>query len=169
MSRYNTIVPVALGEIRRIEGTLGAALRPGTLVTITENAPTQAFNLEAGQGAVLAANATANTGLVNVGILMENEDEVAISGITGYTGYAIDQNMASGAWGRAHIMKPGEEVTVVLDAGAAIAVGDKLGVSATVAGRVAETATLANEKFVALETATAGATGDALRILARVL
>lgn len=94
-------------------------------------------------------------------IVMEQEDLVT---------QAISAAFADGSHARAHVLKSGEEVTVILAAAAVIAAGDKLAPAANgkvvkVTGEQGE----ADPMFVAIETATAESTGDGLRILARVL
>ena len=161
MSRFNQIVPVPLGEIRCLDGKLTAQTLPGCLVTAIgafgggdsnhyqPDYPNATFTLNG------AGNAA------GVMIVMEQEDLVT---------QAISTAFASGSHARAHVLKSGEEVTVILTAAAVIAAGDKLAPAANgkvvkVTGEQGE----ADPMFVAIETATAESTGDGLRILARVL
>ena len=159
MSRFKNVVPVPLGEIRRIEGKLGASAQPGSLLTASDAfAAGNSYHAQS-DGAAIALNGAGNT--KGVLILMQNDDTVLTE---------ITTAIPSGSWGRGHVLKPGEEVTVILSAAAVIAAGDKLGPAAS--GKVVKVTGAtgdADPMFSAIETATAGSTGDALRILARVL
>jgi len=159
MSRFKNVVPVPLGEIRRIEGKLGASAQPGSLLTASDAfAAGNSYHAQS-DGADLSLNGAGNT--KGVLILMEQEDLVLTDIVTA---------IPSASWGRGHVLKAGEEVTVILNAAAVIASGDKLGPAAS--GKVVKVTGAtgdADPMFSAIETATAGSTGDALRILARVL
>lgn len=161
MSRFKKVVPVPLGEIRRIEGVLGASALAGQLLTASDSFAAGNSLHAQSDGAALALNAAGNA--LGVLILVEQEDMVTAAD-------AITVARANGSWGRAHVLKAGEEVTVVLTAAAAISAGDKLAPAASgkvvkVTGETGE----ADPMFTAIETATTGSTGDDLRILARVL
>lgn len=158
MSRFNSVVPVPLGEIRCLDGKLDAAAKPGILVTALG-----AF----GGGSTTHAqpdypNAvfTPNTKENNLGVLivMEQEDLV-LQAIT--TEFPINSHV------RAHVLKSGEECTVHLAAAEVIAAGDKLYTEAN--GKVKKVVGSEVPMFTAIETASAQSTGDQLRILARVL
>jgi len=160
MSRFKNVVPLPLGEIRRIEGKLGASAQAGLLVTASDALAAGDSRHVQNEGATFALNAAGNA--LGVLILME-QPEFLVTG-------AITDTRANGSWGRAAVLKPGEEVTVILTAAAAIAAGDKLAPAASgtvvkVTGATGE----ADPMFTAIETASTGSTGDELRILARVL
>lgn len=157
MSRFKTIVPVPLGEIRRIEGKLGAAAIAGQLLTAGDSfAAGDGTHLQS-DGATFALNGAANTR--GVLILMEQEDMVTSE---------ITVARPINSWGRAHVLKAGEEVTVVLAAAAAITGGTTL-LKPVANGKVEAAAGEDVPMFAAIESATAQSTGDSLRILARVL
>jgi len=161
MSRFKTVVPVPLGEIRRIEGKLGATALAGQLLTASDAfAAGNSYHAQS-DGAAFTLNTAGNA--LGVLILVEQEDMVTAAD-------AITVERAIDTWGRAHVLKAGEEATVILTAAATIASGDKLAPAAD--GKVVKVTGATGEAdpmFTAIETATAGATGDALRILARVL
>jgi hypothetical protein len=154
MSRFKTVVPVPLGEIRRIEGKLGAAAKAGILLTASDAFAAGDSTHAQSDGATFALNGAGNN--AGVMILMEQQDFVTEE---------ITAERAINTWGRAHVLKSGEEVTVILSAAAAIVSGDLLDTAAN--GTVVKGTTA--PKFTAIETATAQSTGDGLRILARVL
>lgn len=157
MSRFKTVVPVPLGEIRRIEGKLGASAIAGQLVTEVDGLAAGDGSHVQNSGATLALNAEGN--LKGVRILMEQEDMVTSD---------ITATRAVNTWGRAHVLKSGEEVTVILGTTAtAAAAGTYLAPGAS--GKVVVTTTANEALFTAIEAAPTTATGDALRILARVL
>ena len=157
MSRFNTVVPVPLGEIRRIEGKLGASALAGQLVTATDSFAAGSSYHAQSDGAAFTLNSVGNN--AGVMILMEQQDMVTAAD-------AITVQRAVNTWGRAHVLKKGEEVTVILAAAEVIAAGDLLDTAAN--GKVCKGTT--GPMFSAIETcASTGATGDALRILARVL
>ena len=156
MSRFKTIVPVPLGEIRRIEGKLGASAIAGQLLTATDSFAAGNTAHAQSDGATFSLNgAEKNEGLL---ILMEQEDFVTSE---------ITATRAINTWGRAHVLKSGEEVTVVLAAAATIAAGARLKTAAN--GKVEAATAGDTAKFSAIESASAASTGDELRILARVL
>lgn len=157
MSRFNTVVPVPLGEIRRIEGKLGASAIAGQLLTAADSFAAGDSLHAQSDGATFTLNGAANNN--GVLILMEQEDFV--------TGEITDTR-AINTWGRAHVLKGGEEVTVVLTSAAtAITAGALLVCAAS--GKVGAATAGDTAKFTAIETASTAATGDELRILARVL
>ena len=161
MSRFKTIVPVPLGEIRCLDGKLGATAVPGQLVTAVGkfDAGSSTHLQPDYPNATFTLNGAGNT--KGVLIIMDQEDLVLKE---------ISDSFAANSHARAHVLKPGEEVTVVLSAAAAIASGDKLGPAAD--GKVVKVTGAtgdADPMFSAIETASTGSTGDALRILARVL
>lgn len=164
MSRFKTVVPVPLGEIRRIEGKLGASMLAGQLVTIADSFTAGASYHAQNEGATFTLNAVKNA--VGVSILVEQEDMVLSTD-------AINVTRPANSWGRAHVLKQGEEVTVVLAAAATIAAGNLLEPAAD--GKVSlATAALGATGYVipmfsAIESAATTSTGDGLRILARVL
>ena len=156
MSRFKTIVPVPLGEIRRIEGKLGASAIAGQLLTATDSFAAGNTAHAQSDGAAFSLNgADKNEGLL---ILMEQEDFVTSE---------ITATRAINTWGRAHVLKSGEEVTVVLAAAATIAAGTRLKTAAN--GKVEAATAGDTAKFSAIESASTASTGDELRILARVL
>jgi len=156
MSRFKTIVPVPLGEIRRIEGKLGATAIAGLLMTATDKFAAGNSKHSQNEGATFTLNGAGNNkGLV---ILMETDDNP--------TG-EITASRPADSWGRGHVVKAGEEVTVVLGATAAVVGGTTL--LKTMAGGKVETGTAGDAAFSAIESAASGATGDDVRILARVL
>ena len=161
MSRFKTIVPVPLGEIRSLDGKLGATAVPGQLVTAVGkfDAGSSTHLQPDYPNATFTLNTAGNT--KGVLIVMDQEDLVTKE---------IGDSFASGSHARAHVLKSGEEVTVILSAAAAIASGDNLGPAAD--GKVVKVTGAtgdADPMFSAIETASTGSTGDALRILARVL
>ena len=159
MSRFNQIVPVPLSETRAIEGKLGASAQAGILLTAADGFAYGSSTHAQNEGATLTPNTAGNAaGLL---ILVETDDSPA-TGITAVR--------PSGSWGRGHVLKAGEEVTVILSAAAAISSGNMLAPAAD--GKVVKVTGATGEadpKFSAIETGTTGSTGDALRILARVL
>ena len=161
MSRFNQIVPVPLGEIRCLDGKLGATAQPGQLVTAVAGmtAGSSTHIQSDYPNAVFTLNATGNT--AGVLIILEQEDLVTKE---------ISDTFASGSHARAHVLKSGEEATVILTAAAAIAPGDLLGPVGN--GKVVKVTGATGDSspmFSAIESATTASTGDALRILARVL
>ena len=163
MSRFKTVVPVALGEIRRIEGKLGASAYPGDLVTVSDGLAAGASYHAMNEGASIALNGNGNG--IGVLILMEQEDMVLAAD-------AIDVQRPAASWGRAHSLKKDEEVTVNLAAAAAISAGTLL--SPATGGKVEKALAVGATGYIAplfsaIETASTASTGDALRILARVL
>ena len=156
MSRFNQVVSVPLGEIRSIEGKLGATAYAGQLFTAIDSfAAGDAYHAQS-DGATLTPNTAGNTeGLL---ILKEQEDMVTSE---------ITDARPSGSWGRCHVLKSGEEVTVILSAAAEIAAGARLKTAAS--GYVSAATAGDSAKFSAIETASTASTGDQLRILARVL
>ena len=161
MSRFNQVVPVPLGEIRCLDGKLGATALPGQLVTATAklDAGSSTHAMPDYPNAEFTLNAAGNT--KGVLIVMEQEDLVL---------KATSDALPSGSHARAHVLKSGEEATVVLSAAAVIAAGDLLGPAAN--GKVVKVTGAtgdADPMFSAIETASTASTGDALRILARVL
>lgn len=157
MSRFNSIVPVPLGEIRRIEGKLGASAIAGQLLTAVDSFAAGDSLHAQSDGATFTLNGAANN--EGVLILVEQDDNV--------TGEITDTR-AINTWGRGHVLKSGEEVTVVLTSAAtAITAGALLVCAAN--GKVGAATAGDSAKFTAIETASTAATGDQLRILARVL
>ena len=156
MSRFNTIVPVPLGEIRRIEGKLGASAQAGLLLTATDSFAAGNSTHAQSDGVTFALNGAANNeGLL---ILMEEDDMVTDE---------ITETRAINTWGRGHVLKSGEEVTVILAAAANIAAGARLVTAAN--GKVSAATAGDAAKFSAIEAASTASTDDELRILARVL
>ena len=157
MSRFKTVVPVPLGEIRRIEGKLGASALAGQLLTASDSFAAGNSLHAQSDGATFALNGVGNS--AGVMILMEQEDMVTASD-------AITVTRPINTWGRAHVLKKGEEVTVILASAEVIAAGDLLDPAANGKVRKGTTGPL----FTAIETnGSTAATGDSLRILARVL
>lgn len=160
MSRFKSVVPVPLGEIRALDGKLGASALPGQLVTAVQSIAAGSSTHYQSDAAALTLNAVGNA--KGVMIVLEQED-------LGPTKTIADQ-IGTGEHVGAHILTPGEEVTVILADAAAVSAGSGLypaasGKVALCTGATGETAAM----FSAIETATAGSTGDDLRILARVL
>jgi hypothetical protein len=159
MSRYNSIVPVPLGEIRRLDGKLGASTLPGQLVTAVDLFAAGSSKHAQSDGAAFTLNTANNRN--GVLIVMEQEELVLQPTSTAF---------ASGTHVRAHVLKQGEEATVILAAAAAITSGTLLGPAANGKVEVADGTTGAPDPmFSAIETASTASTGDDLRILARVL
>ena len=158
MSKFRSVVPVPLGEIRCLDGKLGATTLPGQLVTAVGafGAGSSDHTQPDYPNAVFTLNGAANK--LGVLIVMEQEDIVD---------KAISDSYAINSHARAHVLKSGEEVTVILAAAAEINAGDKLKPAAN--GKVDKGETAGDEMFVAIETATTGSADDELRILARVL
>lgn len=160
MSRFKQIVPVPLGEIRAIEGKLGATALAGLLLTAVDGFAAGNSKHVQNEGASLSLNGAGNS--AGVLILVETDDSPASE---------ITMTRPNGSWGRGHVLKKGEEVTVILSAAAVIAAGNTLAPAASgkvvkVTGDTGEAAPM----FSAIETCgSTAATGDALRILARVL
>ena len=157
MSRFNTVVPVPLGEARRIEGVLGATAKAGLLLTAGSSFSAGDGTHVQSDGAAFTLNAADNT--KGVLILMEETDQVTDE---------ITDDRPSDSWGKGHVLKSGEEVTVVLSAAESVTGGTSL-LKPTASGTVAVTATASEAMFSAIESASTGSTGDDLRILARVL
>ena len=157
MSKFNSIVPVPLGEIRDLDGKLGAAMKAGTLMTAVGSfAGGSSTHMQSVYpNAVFTANGAGN--IAGVLILMDQED--LVSG-------EISDDRAINTHGRGHVLKSGEEVTVIMAAAADIAAGDLLETAAS--GKVQKKAS-ATALFSAIETCATTSTGDDLRILARVL
>jgi len=151
MSRYNSIVPVPLGEIRRLDGKLGASTLPGQLVTAVDLFAAGSSKHAQSDGAAFTLNTANNRN--GVLIVMEQEELVLQPTSTAF---------ASGTHVRAHVLKQGEEATVILAAAAAITSGTKVEVADGTTGAP-------DPMFSAIETASTASTGDDLRILARVL
>lgn len=156
MSRFKTVVPVPLGEIRRIEGKLGATAYAGQLLTASDSFAAGNSLHAQSDGATFALNGVGNG--AGVLILVEQEDMVTAAD-------AITVARPINTWGRGHVLKSGEEVTVILASAEAIAAGDLLDPAAS--GKVTKGTT--GPLFSAIEACSTAATGDALRILARVL
>lgn len=158
MSKFRSVVPVPLGEIRCLDGQLSADTKPGQLVTAVGSFTGGSSNHTQSNypNAVFTQNGAGNT--KGVLIVMEQEDIVDKE---------IWEAYASGSHARAHVLKAGEEVTVLLATGDTVVSGAKLTPIAN--GNVAVTSTADDAMFSAIETATAGSSGDGLRILARVL
>lgn len=158
MSKFRSVVPVPLGEIRRLDGKLGASAIPGQLVTAIGSftGGSSTHTQSDYPNAVFDLNGAANK--LGVMIVMEQEDIVDMK---------ISDAYEANSHVRAHVLKSGEEVTVVLASGEAVVAG--AGLAPAASGKVVVTATAANAMFSAIETATAGSSGDGLRILARVL
>lgn len=161
MSRFKTVVPVPLGEIRCLDGKLGATALPGQLVTaVAAFAGGSSTHAQPDYpNALFTLNGAGNT--AGVLIVMDQDEEVTSD---------ISVSLPSGSHARGHVLKSGEEVTVILGATAAVAAGAQLGPAAdgkvvTVTGATTDAAPM----FSAIETAASGATGDNARILARVL
>lgn len=157
MSKFNNIVPVPLGEIRCLDGKLGTAMKPGTLVTAVSNfagGNSKHTQSDYPNSVFTAAVAGATSGLL---IVMDQEDLVLAD---------IATARAANSHARAHVLKSGEEVTVILTAAANINAGDGL---ETVDGGLVQKKASATAVFSAIESATTASSGDGLRILARVL
>ena len=174
MSVFNKIVNVALGEIRNMDGTItpssDVAIYPGQLLTAKRNGVSGPSGVNTMNGYVLDTGCTFTLNTVGnsggVGILMEQEDIVTVNPCETAT---VAQN-TTGVYGRVHLLKSGEEVTVRLSAApaAAIAVGDTLDPAAN--GFVVKSSDSgAVPMFKAIEPVATSATGDGLRILAQVL
>jgi hypothetical protein len=155
MSRFKNVVPVPLGEIREIDGKIAAQMVPGTLVTAVSNfAGGSTTHAQPIGVATLTANAANN--VKGVLILQNQEDQTLVATSTAF---------ASGSHCRAHVLKAGEEVTVILEAAEAVVAGAILSPVANGKVKVSNSYPM----FSAIETASAESTGDQLRILARVL
>ncbi len=168
MSRFNSVVPVPLGEIRRLDGKLAAAMKPGTLVTAVSNyANTDGKHYHpSGTNATFTANTATNT--KGVMIVMEQEELFAVSRRGDGVGGNIHTAFPKDSHARAHVLKAGEEVTVLLATAANIAAGDNL--TPIASGKVEKVTDTEPVMFVAIETCSSGADGDDdLRILARVV
>ena len=174
MSAFNKIVNVALGEIRNMDGIItplsNAAIYPGQLFTANRNGVLGPTGVNTMNGYVLDTGCTFTLNTAGnkngVGILMEQEDIVTVNPCETAT---VAQN-TTGVYGRVHLLKSGEEVTVRLSAApaAAIAVGDTLDPAAN--GFVVKSPNSdAVPMFKAIEPVATSATGDGLRILAQVL
>ena len=175
MSVFNKIVNVALGEIRNMDGTItpssDVAIYPGQLLTAKRNGISGPTGVNTMNGYVLDTGCTFTLNTVGnsggVGILMEQEDIVTVNPCETAT---VAQSATDNVYGRVHLLKSGEEVTVRLAAAAVVAVGDLLYTAAN--GFVSKTVPGSGDTrpmFKAIETVASGATGDALRILAQVL
>lgn len=168
MSRYNNVVPVPLGEIRCLDGKLVAAALPGTLVTaVSDMAGGDATHAQPGTGVGFGLNAkfTANAAENTRGVMIVMNQEELVLQPTSKT-FAKDDHV------RAHVLKSGEECTVIMAAAAVIASGNLLCPAAggKVEKLVAEGASAnGSPMFSAIETCASTSTGDDLRILARVL
>ena len=163
MSYFNSVVPVPLGEIRRLDGKLpsGADVYPGTLVTATGKFDVTVMNhvMPEYPNATFALNSAGNT--KGVMIVMDQIDLVTKS---------VTDALPAGSHARGHVLKQGEEVTVIVatpETDAAIASGDGLKPAAN--GLVAKCASGDTPMFSAIEAMAKDATGDSRRILARVL
>jgi len=158
MSRFNSVVPVPLGEIRCLDGKLGAAAKAGILVTaIGSFAGGSSTHMQPDYpNAVFALNTSEN----NNGVLIVMEQEDLVTG-------EITDARAINTHARAHVLHSGEECTVILAAAASIVSGDMLYPSAS--GTVTKVDALQTPMFSAIETCATTSTGDDLRILARVL
>lgn len=158
MSKFRSVVPVPLGEIRRLDGKLTASTLPGQLVTAVGkfDGGSSTHTQPDYPNAIFTLNGVGNR--LGVMIVMEQEDIVDKD---------ISDAYAKNSHARAHVLKSGEEVTVILAAAATVAPGAFLEPAAN--GKVAVTATAADGMFSAIETASTGSSGDGLRILARVL
>lgn len=156
MSKFRSVVPVPLGEIRRLDGKLTASTLPGQLVTAVGkfDGGSSTHTQSDYPNAIFILNDSGNRR--GVLIVMEQEDIVDME---------ISDAYEANSHARAHVLKSGEEVTVILAAAAAVVPGAFLEPAAN--GKV--TATAANGMFSAIETASTGSSGDGLRILARVL
>lgn len=171
MSKFGKIVGVCLGEIRVLEGEVAGAYKPGTLVIPKGN-----YNIES-NGHVTDELKTGSTGTVtltaagagttkNLAILLEDPLLVKTSDGTAPVTKAYTQY----DWARAHLLKTGDEVTVILNAAATVNPGDLLKVAAN--GTVTKLTVGSADSvatFVAVEAVANDATGDGLRFLARVL
>lgn len=158
MSKFNNIVPVPLGEVRRLDGKLDAAMKPGTLVTAIGNfAGGSSTHAQSDYpNVVFTANTVGNnSGLM---IVMEQEDLINME---------VSDEYKKDSHARGHVLKAGEECTVILDEAAKVSSGDLLATAA--AGRATPVGEAGVAVFSAIETCAADATDDALRILVRVL
>lgn len=173
MSKFNSIVPVPLAEIRRLDGKITEALKPGILVTDVGNfAGGSSTHVQSNTpNSVFTKNADQN--VVGVLIIMEQDELFAGAGTGKGVGGKISDAFVLGtssgsAHVRAHVLKAGEDVTVILaDSNTAIVAGDYLTPVAN--GKVAKHSSTLPKMFRAIEGCAQGATGDDLRILARVL
>ena len=159
MSKFNTVVPVPLGEIRCLDGKLSATTLPGQLVTAVGKF--DAGSSKHTQPDYPNATFTLNDGDTKGLLIVMDQEEIP--------DMKISDAFPKDSHARAHVLKAGEEVTVILNAAAAVAAGTLL--QTTSAGKVeAFTGGTGKEPlFSAIETAGTGSTGDELRILARVL
>ncbi len=167
MSKFNSVVPVPLGEIRRLDGKLGAAARPGTLVTAVAEMTggSDTHSMPSYPNAEFALNTKENN--IGVLIVMEQEELFAASRLGNGVGGKISDEFKSGDHVRAHVLKSGEEVTVILAAAANVSPGALLYTEAN--GKVKVVGSSEVPMFSAIEGCASGASGDDLRILARVL
>ena len=167
MSRYNNIVPVPLGEIRCLDGALPESIvYPGTLVTaIAEMAGGSSLHVQPAQpNATFVLNAAGIT--AGMLIIMEQEEMDVTVANPAAEPYAASESNGPQVHARAHVLKTGEEVTVIMAAADTIAAGTILYAAAE--GKVA-TAVQGVAKFSAIETCADDSADDELRILARVL
>lgn len=167
MSKFNSVVPVPLGEIRRLDGKLLSQAKPGTLVTaVAEFAGGSDTHFQpATPNAKFTLNVKDN--VRGVLIVMEQEELFMASPLGNGVGGKISDDYAAGSHVRAHVLKSGEEVTVILTAAATINSGDLLYTEAN--GTVKKVSSSEVPMFIAIEPCASGAEGDDLRILARVL
>jgi hypothetical protein len=158
MSKFHNIVPVPLGEIRCLDGKLDTAAKPGILVTALSafGGGSSTHPQPDYPNAVFTLNTELNTS--GVLILINQEDLVTT---------AITEDIPSNSHARAHVLKAGEECTVILTTGDVIAAGDML--YPTADGKVEKGDGSQTPLFTAIETAAADSADDDLRILARVL
>jgi len=167
MSRYNNIVPIPLGEIRCLDGALPESeVYPGTLVTaIAEMAGGSSLHAQSAQpNATFALNAVGIT--AGMLIVMEQEEMDVTVANPAAEPFAASEAGGPQVHARAHVLKAGEEVTVIMAAAATIVSGTILYAAAD--GKVA-TAVNGLAMFSAIETCADDSENDDLRILARVL
>ena len=167
MSRYNTIVPIPLGELRDLDGALPESIvYPGTLVTaITDVAGGSSTHSQPSRAnSVFALNAV---GISAGALIIMEQPEMDVT-VANPAANPFSASVAAGiqVHARGHVLKSGEEVTVRMAAAAAVAAGDTLYAAAN--GKVAK-AVQGLAMFTAIETCADDSADDDLRILARVL
>lgn len=155
MSKYNTVLPKRVEGQCFEEASLASAMKPGTLVSVGMGASTDPNVLTATKQAVRGQNS-----------YLVFEDELnAKAAIT---------EIASGDRAVLVQLMTGNRVTPIVKSGVAIAVDDYLVpdvdglVDIVVAGEMTTTGHLP-QLFRAMEACAADATGDARRILVRVI
>ena len=168
----DTVIGVRLGEVRALDGRYDHAtnqLKPGQLVTAVGD-------LAATNGVIYRPD-TANHKFTPAAVgtvrglcvvLNAEEDELRHVTARGKTGRkSVADPFPPREQVRAHVIRAGEEFTFIASGTAAVANGALLAVAAN--GEVVAATAPEDALFVAIETCLATDTGDARRILCRVL